>query len=567
MTRGWSSGGAAAIALVLAAGAPRAEAAERDGAVLGFVEDTRGTPVPGALISLFGSGLAGGAFTTFSDSTGRFFLPSLPAGSYTLRALRTGQAAAAARRVTVLPNQDATFTISLAGVGESSSDAAATATDQDDRDPAEAERELRWLLRHRRRSALEDRGAAPAATNAAAAPEAPRLLASLVRDLAGSLEVVSTPLPLGDPFADDAPTSLSLVRLRGRIAESGRWSIGGLVAERDGTAWRMAGEFVFEPLNGHEVRASTGYGTGALRPVPFTLSAVRLQDRGVGAVSVQDRWQVADRLALVAGGRYSYAGFLADSNHLEPMAAIEVQRDARTRVRAAMVRQTVLPGGDVLNLSTLSPTSSTAFAVLDEALRAEQLDRYELAVDQDLGGTTVQAATFFEKERDPLVQRFSLGGAGVRVENSAAFAARGMGVKVSHKFGHAVEGSMRYTFGHGWRRDVAGAEPILAWREGDFHDVSARVETFVQETDTRLVAYWRVNRVAGEDVPAALTNTRFDVQLSQGLPFLGGFTRANWDVLVAVRNLFYDEGEGGVLDEMVVTNPPTRVVGGISVRF
>ena len=57
------------------------------------------------------------------------------------------------------------------------------------------------------------------------------------------------------------------------------------------------------------------------------------------------------------------------------------------------------------------------------------------------------------------------------------------------------------------------------------------------------------------------------MQLSQGLPFLGAITRADWDVLVAVRNLFYEASEGGVLDEMAVAHPPKRVLGGISVRF
>jgi hypothetical protein len=34
-----------------------------------------------------------------------------------------------------------------------------------------------------------------------------------------------------------------------------------------------------------------------------------------------------------------------------------------------------------------------------------------------------------------------------------------------------------------------------------------------------------------------------------------------------VRNLFYETSEGAVLDELAVASPPTRVLGGISVRF
>jgi hypothetical protein len=109
---------------------------------------------------------------------------------------------------------------------------------------------------------------------------------------------------------------------------------------------------------------------------------------------------------------------------------------------------------------------------------------------------------------------------------------------------------------------------MLAWRQGDFHDVAARLETFLQGTDTRLSAFYRINRLSADGPPRpGLTSTRFDVQLTQGLPFLGNLTRADWDVLVGVRNLYYDETEGALLDELTVINPPTRIMGGISVRF
>ena len=70
-----------------------------------------------------------------------------------------------------------------------------------------------------------------------------------------------------------------------------------------------------------------------------------------------------------------------------------------------------------------------------------------------------------------------------------------------------------------------------------------------------------------ESTSEPLRTNRFDLQLSQGLPFLASFTSAEWDLLVALRNVFYEPGAGGTLDEMAVFNPPTRVLGGISVSF
>jgi hypothetical protein len=86
-----------------------------------------------------------------------------------------------------------------------------------------------------------------------------------------------------------------------------------------------------------------------------------------------------------------------------------------------------------------------------------------------------------------------------------------------------------------------------------------------------LQAFCRINALnpqsEGSVGNGSFANTRFDIQLTQGLPFLQPLTRADWEVLVGVRNLFYERGEGGMFDEMVVLHSPKRVVGGIAVHF
>ncbi len=72
--------------------APAAPAAADDGGVVGWVESTRGVPLAGAVISVFGKTIHGNR-VTLSDAQGQFMLPALPPGSYTLRAVSTGHAA------------------------------------------------------------------------------------------------------------------------------------------------------------------------------------------------------------------------------------------------------------------------------------------------------------------------------------------------------------------------------------------------------------------------------------------------------------------------------------------
>ncbi len=117
---GWAVVASASASLFPAV---RAEAmADDGGGLVGWVESSRGAPVAGAVVSIFGKGIRGGSLITLADAQGQFVLPSLPAGSYTLRAIGTGHQPSAAQHVTVLPNRDALFTLSLTPVGEKPAD-------------------------------------------------------------------------------------------------------------------------------------------------------------------------------------------------------------------------------------------------------------------------------------------------------------------------------------------------------------------------------------------------------------------------------------------------------------
>ena len=56
------------------------------------------------------------------------------------------------------------------------------------------------------------------------------------------------------------------------------------------------------------------------------------------------------------------------------------------------------------------------------------------------------------------------------------------------------------------------------------------------------------------------------MQVNQAFPLSVAGTK--WEVLVGLRNLFRDPAQSGsVYDELLVVRPPTRVVGGVLVRF
>jgi len=539
------------------------------GGLVGWVESTRGAPVAGAVVSIFGKGIRGGNLVALADSRGQFVLPSLPAGSYTLRAVGTGHEPSAAQRITVLPDRDALFTLSLTPVGERPV-AEETAAENE----PEGRREWRWLVRHKPRSVLETAGHEAGSAGDAPGldrPAAPSLAA--LGPLAGNVELAATAgsgsLPEGGGIG--LPGGLGSLRLQGQLTDGVRWSLGGLVAESEGRAWRMAAEFVLEPGGGHEIEVGAGYGAGDTRP--SFASLVPEPSRAIGAAFVRDRWTIGERLTATTGARYTYVGFLPDSHHADAVVEIELRGDPQTLVRGSVATRTLVPGGDLLTLSTVAASPAITWARLEGGLRPARSVRYEFGVDRSLGSAHLGAVVFDEATQDLLLTTFD--GRTPVIRNAGRFGARGFGVTLGRRFGAAVNGSVTYSFGQGRRSGAASflaTAPLDGFDEAEFHDLVARVETVIDWSDTRLAALYRLNMLSDDGVaPAGAARTptakRFDVQLTQGLPFLQPLTRADWELLVAVRNMFYEASQAGFLDELAVQDPPTRVVGGISVRF
>jgi Carboxypeptidase regulatory-like domain/TonB dependent receptor len=561
---------------LLATLAARAAAAGEPagGGLVGWVENTQGAPVSGAVVSLFGRGIRGGSLVTLTDSTGQFALPSLPAGSYTLRAIGNGHQPAAARTVTVLPNQESLFTVSLAPEASGTGPATPTTDSDDDSSATVSQREWRWLVRHRRRSVLEasDHSAtvAPRVTSATS-PTPDRRLA----DLVGSVEFLSAPVVLAS--GAEAPTldggsSMGAVKLGGRFDDGGTWNLGGLLAESSTTTWRMAAEFIVQPAEGHRLEAGAGFGTRDLRLGATDAEAGGLDTRSLGAIFVKDNWTPNEHLGASVGARYQFVGFIADHNYLDPFASVTVKPGRNTVLRGSVASHTLAPGGDLLTVATLSSSPELVLARIDERVRAERAVRVDVSADRNLGkATTVGAFSFYEDVRDQMLNAYvgDTRARVLRISNVGAVLVRGIGVTASRRFGPNVRTSVAYTYGLSDRDDAIGA--ATPYRIARFHDLVARVETMIDATDTRLAAYCRVNSLRAADgdprAGSPLVTTRFDIQLTQGLPFLQSLTRAEWEVLLSVRNLSYETSEAGALDELAVLRPPNRVLGGVSVRF
>ena len=152
-----------------------------------------------------------------------------------------------------------------------------------------------------------------------------------------------------------------------------------------------------------------------------------------------------------------------------------------------------------------------------------------------------------------------------------------MGITYTHALLDHLRGSVDYSLGVSeWGNDPSRdrfrlARNVPGALRGDgerVHDVTTTLETEIPDSATRIFVLYKLNSAYTKaDQARPGLDARWDVQVSQSLPFMR-FTNADWEMLVGVRNIFREAfTETSVYDELLVSRPPKRVVGGITVKF
>jgi hypothetical protein len=309
--------------------------------------------------------------------------------------------------------------------------------------------------------------------------------------------------------------------------------------------------------------------------------------RDSGAVYAVDRWTLGSRAEVQYGARFEAYDYIASSRGLwSPHASIAVAPFAgdTLRVRATVLRDNVAPGASEFlppSSGLLLPPERT-FSAVDPAAEfvSEQVTHVEVGVEREMAGAVLVGVRAFRQQvSNQIVTLFGLDGPGDRpavghyyVGTAGDVDARGVGVRVSRALAVGLTGTVDYTVTDAvWAAGAAPAMALAMGRPGDerIHDLTTSVEGEVPVTATRVFFVYTVNTgLATLDTETgARTGRRFDLRVNQGLPFLD-FTSAQWEMLVAVRNLFHDAGtQASVLDEVFVVSPPKQIVGGLTVRF
>jgi hypothetical protein len=576
----------------------------------GVVTDRNGRPLGGAVVSAIGSESA----FAVSASDGRFTFRTLPQGPYVVRAHLQGYLPARPRLVQISTSARGDFNIVLAKRSETTEAPAVLAAGVGPIDVPATEAgsegthehdELAWRLRHLKRSVLKNQGhSIPGLEDLAgdspwtgltrAVGESVRL-ASILADLplAGQFNLLTTTSfdSPQDLFSPDGvlPRSIAFLSLSAPMP-SGEWRMRGAITQGDLSSWTVAGSFAREPNAAHAYKAGFSYGMQRYAGGNAeALAAMRDGSRTVGMLYAYDNWTVARAVKVDFGGRYANYGYLRDQGLFSPRAGVAIkpsEKDSLT-VRASVAHRESAPGAEEFippSIGVWLPPERTFSPVSRRGeFTPERIDHLEVGVERVMpGALLVGVRAFRQRGEDQIVTLFGTGAAdGVantghyRVGSAGDFEATGWGVSVSRSVGETTRASVDYALADaqwaGRSRDfwaLAHVAGQVLRRSDRVHDLTASIESVVPASSTRVFVLYKINSAqAGPGIEQmSVGSPRFDVQINQALPF--SVARSRWEALVAVKNVFHDEFDSGsIYDELLVVRAPTRVLGGVTVKF
>ncbi len=583
------------------------------GQIIGQVADDAGNPLDGVVVSALGSTTA----FAVSDRLGQFSLRQLPPGPYLLRAHRQGYLSVRGSIVEVRPagRTPSSFTLRREGepsvprVAEAGMGATAIGAAPTDAINERSESDLAWRLRRLKRSILRDTtmaGGLPADESSFADPfeflgraveTSARAAGALFADISldGQVDLLTTgafdsPAEL---LQMDRTRSVAFFSVGSNVGDHGDWAVRAAMNQGDLDSWIVAGSYQARAGSPHRYQAGMSYslqrywgGNAA------ALAAVPDGARNVGAVFAFDEWTIRPGMSIGVGATYAHYDYLVEPSLFSPRVNATYALNAAWRVRGLASRQLSAPGAQEFLPPTRAswlPPQRTFSPLSREGFRTQGLEHYEVGVERIWNGATLGVRAFHQNVDDQAITMFGLRSPDgppeaighYRVGTVGDASIRGVGLTVTHALAPHVRGSVGYSLASAlWTdgpppADLARLARLVpgavhgAERER-VHDVTTSVETEVPQTATRMVLFYRVSnafiRPDDPDRPRGLDG-RFELQVNQALPFMS-FLRSEWEMLLAVRNMFHEAMAGAsTYDEILVVRPPKRIVGGLTVRF
>jgi len=506
-----------------------ATAAERPGAISGYVRNITGDPQMGAVVEILGA--ANHALTVFTDGAGYYSANGLLPGLYTLKVSAPSFLPALREKVGIHPGSSINVNVTLKTLlGVMQLGPVRTVPDDDD---------WKWTLR-----SVANRPILRIFDDPTVAAEKQN------HELRGTLSFFSGSAAEGYGSGSDMSTGFTLERsvfADSRINLSGNVGYGvGMPAAalRAGYSHRLA--------NGSEP-------TLALTMRRFAASDPNLHNAALQALalSASDDFSVGDVLEFKFGSELQTIQFMGRVTAFRPHGSADLHLSPDTVVEYSYatsrpnLRRETEKGFDSspADLSESDPRVS----LMNYATKVERAHHQELSVSHRMGKNSLQLAAFSDRVADPsltgLGEVSSVGGFLLPDLSSGTFSytgtnldTHGMRVVLEHKFSSDLAATVDYAFGGVLdlaRPDVSleNAQQFISTQRR--HSIAAKFSGTAPRTHTRWIASYRwINGSA--ITPVDMYNSSpgqsdpfLNVFVRQPIPAFGGHMEA----IIDLRNL------------------------------
>lgn len=535
-------------------------AAERPGAISGYVRNASGTPQMGAVVQILGS--ANRTLTVFTDTAGYYVANNVLPGVYTLRVTAPSFLPALREKIGIRPGANLNINITLSTLlGVMQLGPARAVRDDDD---------WKWTLR-----SVANRPILRVLNDPASSEQKPD------HEMRGTVSFVAGSVANGYGTGSDMTTAFTLERsvfTDARLALSGDVGYGyGLPA----AALRSSFSHTF--ANGST--PSVGLTVRRFAPSDPSLHNAALQ---AIALSAADDFTIGDVLELKFGSELQTIEFLGHLNAFRPFGSADFHLSPNTVVEYSYTTSRPDPRSEKgfdsapADFSESNPRVSLASFVP----KVEDARHQELSVSHRLGKNNVQVAWFSDRIANPALtgvgEVTAAGGFLLPDVTSGTFNFAGPGLNTSgmrvvlqHKFAGDLAATFDYALGGALnlsRSDVA-LEQAQQWITGvRRHAVAAKLSGTVPHAHTRWIASYRwINGAAVTPVDM------FNTSAGQSDPFLNVFIRqpipafgGRMEALIDIRNLLAQGyipllGKDG--QTVYLVDSARSVRGGVSFTF
>ncbi|MBA2339821.1 MAG: TonB-dependent receptor [Pyrinomonadaceae bacterium] len=565
-------------------GGKRSNARAALGTITGFVMDSRGRPVAGAIVSLLREGASEVVKQVASNRDGSFSVRSAP-GRYILRAFAEGFNTIAFPAVQLSASDNLVYRFNLEPAGQGRTVPEQQRDRNDPKYRVRATQSRRSIFNH-------DEGENPL-------------------DVAGSEEAQEA--DAAKTLGEEATQDRQSARLHGVAETYYRATASEFVPSHAGMNFAIgtaAGDnvdLIFAGQTGTagapqrleliartrvNARHHLNLGVGGARV--FTVRA-----RGAGGVEAGnplsqistraiDEWIVRDGVVVVLG--LDYSRFIGGKGRVNPRFGVQFDANARTRLRASYA-----PAADETRVAIVDGIESGAIAFAEPAAqligasdapaRAERNTRLEFGVERILDdSSSIDAAVFLDTTDGRGVGLLSVPVDNLTGEASETFAkftqqqgaARGLRVVYVRRLNRHLKASAGYSLGRGQELApdafvAADARPDKIFRSGYFQTAAAQLDANF-DSGTTVQAVFRfspratvfaIDPFAGR---LAVYDPSLSILITQELPTFGLPVRV--EAVVDARNLL-DRQTSTEDGETIILVGGTRrsLRGGISVRF